>query len=224
MNITSFNMGIHTSNQGRNGSIYAGNLNLTQHTALKSTQDKLDRQQDTRNQIAYWEPQKENLKNMECSSLEEIAKKLEIFHSYEAEIASVKMKYNSEQMWHIMDEAKELGEKIAEETEKFKPKTAEERRKEMAEEALGIDDSKGELAENMEEIQEEMEELQEEFQEEMQDKISESAEQTIEELAKQSPEPGENPNPGQTDTILEPGEQKTPEEQAVKYKRIDIMI
>lgn len=200
MNITSFNIGMHTQNQGRNGSIYASGLNLMQHTTLKSTQDKLERQQNTQNQVAYWEQQKENLKNMECGSLEEIAKKLEMFHSYEDEIAAARMKYNSEQMWHIVDEAKELGEKIAEEAEKLEPKTPEERRREMAEEALGIDDSKGELTESMEEIQEEMEELQEEvqeeFKEELQDEISESTEQTMEEL----------------------------ENQSVKYKSIDIMI
>lgn len=220
MNIASFNTGIHTSNQGRNGSIYAGNLNLMQHTALKSTQDKLERQQNTQNQVAYWEQQKENLKNMECSSLEEIAEKLEMFHSYEDEIAAARMKYNSEQMWHIMDEARELGEKIAEEAEKLEPKTAEERRREMAEEALGIDDSKGELTESMEEIQEEMEELREEIQ----DEIGELAEQTMEESAKQTLEPGENPNPKQTDVIMEQEEQKALEEQAVKYKRIDMLI
>lgn len=201
MNIASFNTGIHTSNQGRNA-IYAGNLNLMQHTALKSTQDKLERQQNTQKQVAYWEQQKENLKNMECSSLEEIAEKLEMFHSYEDEIAAARMKYNSEQMWHIMDEARELGEKIAEEAEKLEPKAAEERRREMAEEALGIDDSKGELTESMEEIQEEMDELREE----MQDEID------------------ENPNPKQTDVIMEQEEQKALEEQAVKYKRIDIMV
>lgn len=224
MNITSFNTGIHTSNQGRNGSIYAGNLNLMQHTMLKSTQDKLERQQNTQNHVAYWEQQKENLKNMECGSIDEIAKKLEMFHSYEDEIAAARMKYNSEQMWHIMDEAKELGEKIAKEAKKLEPKTAEERRREMAEEALGTDDSKGELTESMEEIQEEMEELQEELQEEVQDEIGESAEQTIEELAKQPLKLNENPNPKQTDVILEQEEQKALTEQSIKYKGIDILI
>lgn len=158
MNITAFNIGTHISNQGRNGSVFAGNLPMLQHAVLKSTQDKLERQQSTQSQVEYLERQKENLKNIECSSVEEIAKKLEKFHAYENEIAAVKMKYNNEQMWHIMDEAKEFGEKIAEKVEKLKPKTAEERRKEMAEEALGIDDIKGELSESMEEIQEEMRE------------------------------------------------------------------
>ena len=135
--------------------------------------------------------------------MEEIAKKLEMFHTYENEIAAAKMKYNSEQMWHIMDEAKELGEKIAKEAKKLEPKTAEERRREMAEEALGIDDSKGELTESMEEMQEEMEEMQEELQEELQEEvqneIDESVQQTME-------------------------GQAALENQPVRYKSIDIMI
>ena len=181
MNITAFNIGTHISNQGRNGSVFAGNLPMLQHAVLKSTQDKLERQQSTQSQVEYWERQKENLKNIECSSVEEIAKKLEKFHAYENEIAAVKMKYNNEQMWHIMDEARELGEKIAEKVEKLKPKTAEERRKEMAEEALGIDDIKGELSESMEEIQEEIEEIQEEMREET---VEETA-QAMEDLTEQ---------------------------------------
>ena len=182
MNITAFNIGTHISNQGRNGSIFARNLPMLQHAASKSTQDKLERQQNTQEQVAFWEKQKENLKNTECSSVEEIAKKLEMFHTYEGEIAAAKMKYNSEQMWHVMDEAKELGERIAKAAEKLEPKTAEERREEMVEEALGIDDVKGELAESMEEIQEELEELQGEMQEE----TLEETTQGIEDLAKQS--------------------------------------
>lgn len=188
MNITAFNIGTHISNQGKNGSIFAGNLPMLQHATSKSTQDKLERQQKTQEQVAYWEQQKDILKNIECGSVEEIAKKLEMFHTYEDEIAAAKMKYNSEQMWHVMDEAKELGEKIAKAAEKLEPKTAEERREEMVEEALGIDDVKGELAESMEEIQEEMEELQEEMQEE----TLEETTQTIEDLAKQSLEDRES--------------------------------
>lgn len=183
MNITAFNIGTHISNQGKNGSIFAGNLPMLQHATSKSTQDKLERQHNTQEQVAYWEKQKENLKNIECGTVEEIAKKLEMFHTYEDEIAAAKMKYNSEQMWHVMDEAKELGEKIAKAAEKLEPKTAEERRKEMAEEALGIDDNKGELAESMEEIQEEIEEIQEEVQEEMQEETLEETTLAIEDLA-----------------------------------------
>ena len=198
MNITAFNIGTHISNQGKSGSIFAGNLPMLQHATLKSTQDKLERQQNTQEQVAYWEKQKENLKNIECGSVEEIAKKLEMFHTYEDEIAAAKMKYNSEQMWHVMDEAEELGEKIAKAAEKLEPKTAEERREEMVEEALGIDDMKGELAKSMEEIQEEMEELQEEMQEEP----LKEATQTIEDVAKQSLE----------------------DQEPAEYKRIDIRI
>lgn len=78
----------------------------------------------------------------------------------------------------------------------------------MVEEALGIDDSKGELTEIMAEIQEEMEELWEE----MQDEIVESTDQAMEELAEQHLKPGENPNPEQTDVILEQEEQKALED------------
>lgn len=139
-----------TSNKG--SSIYAGNLPIMQRPALKSTQEKSERQQKAAGQIEFWEKQKENLKNRECSTIEDIAKKLEMFHSYENEIAAVKMQYNQEQMWHAMDEAREIGEKIAEATEKHEPKTAEERKKEMVEEALGTDEEKGVLTEIMDEL------------------------------------------------------------------------
>jgi len=39
--------------------------------------------------------------------VEDIAKKLEMFHTYEDEIAAAKQEYNSSQMFHIMDEAEE---------------------------------------------------------------------------------------------------------------------
>lgn len=153
------------SNKG--SSIYAGNLPILQRPALKSTQEKTERQQKAAGQIEFWEKQKENLKNRECSTIEDIAKKLEMFHSYEDEIAAVKMQYNQEQMWHAMDEAREIGEKIAEAAEKHEPKTAEERKKEMVEEALGIDEEKGVLTEIMDELlQEEVSKPEEELLEE----------------------------------------------------------
>lgn len=162
MNITMLNT---VSNKG--GSLFAGNLPIMQKPALKSAQEKAARQQKAAGQIQFWENQKKNLKNMECSTLEDIAKKLKKFHSYEDEIDAVKMQYNQEQMWHVMDEAKEVGEKIAEEAEKLEPKTAEERREEMAEEALGIDEEKGALTESMEDIlKEELSEQAEELTEE----------------------------------------------------------
>lgn len=198
MNITTFHIGNHVSNQGKSGSFFVGNLPMMQHSTLKSTRDKLERQQNAQNQTAYWEKQKENLKNMECGSVEEIAKKLELFHTYESEIAAVKMQYNNEQMMHVMDEAKELGEKIAKAAEKLEPKTAEERRKEMVEEVLGIDDSKGALTETMEEIQEEIEELQEKVHAE----TPEETTQAIEDLT----------------------EQPLEDQELIKYKGIDIRI
>ncbi len=133
----------------------------------KSAQDKMERQQKAQNQIDFLENQKANLKNMECDSLEEIARKLEMFHSYEDQIAEVKKAYNNEQMGHVLDEAMEQGEKIAEATEKTEPKTPEERKKEMAEEALGLDESKGALTESLEEMEEAVSEAMEEVEEEI---------------------------------------------------------
>ena len=120
---------------------------------LKSTQDKLDRQQKAQSQIDFFENQKENLKNMQCDSIEEIARKLEMFHSYEDQIAAVKKQYNNEQMFHTMDEARERGEQIAELAEDYAPKTEEERKEEMVEEALGIEE-KGGLTERLDSIKE----------------------------------------------------------------------
>ncbi len=94
---------------------------------LKSTQDRLERQEETQRQVEFFEKQKENLKNVACGSVEEIAEKLKSFHSYEDQIATVKAAYNQEQMFHILDESTERGEKIAEAVEKMEPKTPEER-------------------------------------------------------------------------------------------------
>lgn len=123
---------------------------------LKSTQEKLERQQKTQSQVAFLENQKANLKDMECDSIEEIMRKLEMFHSYEDQIAAAKKQYNMEQMWHVMDEAEEQGEKIAKASEKYAPKTEEERKEEQVEEALGIEENKSGLLENVEELPEEI--------------------------------------------------------------------
>ena len=45
---------------------------------LNATQDKMERQQKAQGQIDFLEKQKENLKNMQCDNIEDIAKKLEI--------------------------------------------------------------------------------------------------------------------------------------------------
>jgi small-conductance mechanosensitive channel len=76
-------------------------------TGLQSTREKLQRQEERDNQIAFLENQKSSLKNRECDSLEDIGRKLEMFHSYEDQIAAVKESYNNSQMYHIMDEAEE---------------------------------------------------------------------------------------------------------------------
>ena len=90
---------------------------------LKSTQEKQQRQAERDQKVAFFEAQKEKLKNVKADTLEEISKKLDMFHNYEDEIAAAKEDYNSSQMFHAMDEAQERGEKIAEQTKKNKPKT-----------------------------------------------------------------------------------------------------
>ena len=128
----------------------------------------MERQAKRDNQISFYENQKENLKKMECTTVEEIARKLDMFHSYEDQIAAVKAAYNSEQMWHILDESREIGEKIAEAAEKLEPKTPEERIEEIVEEAMGTDENEGVLEEVMDEAANMQEEIQEEILEELQ--------------------------------------------------------
>ena len=130
---------------------------------LKSTKEKMERQSERDSKVAFFEAHKENLKNMKTETVEDIAKKLEMFHTYEDEIAAAKQEYNSSQMFHIMDEAEEEAEKRAKEAEKNKPKTEEERKEEAVDEALGTDDDKGMLAENMEKLSEITDQMTEEM-------------------------------------------------------------
>lgn len=168
-----------------NNSILGGVL--TGNRGLKSTQQKMQRQEERDNQTAFFEKQKDNLKNLKCETVEEIAEKLELFHSYEDQIAAAKAAYNSEQMMHVMDESRELGEKIAKAAEKMAPKTAEERLEDIVEEAMGTDENTGaldeildEAAELQEELQDTMEEgLQGTIQEELQDGIVDASGQII---------------------------------------------
>lgn len=131
---------------------------LTQHygKGLKSTEEKVERFQKTKSQIEFFEGKKAELKNMHCATLEEIEKKLELFNNYNDQIDAVKMQFNQEQVMHCMDEAKELGEKIAKAAEELEPKTAQEQREELAKEALGIEDDGGILDELLEELPEEV--------------------------------------------------------------------
>lgn len=121
---------------------------------LKSTEEKLERQQKAKSQIDFFEAQKTNLKNMKCETLEEIGRKLELFNNYDAQIMAVKQQYNQEQMMHTMDEARELGEKIAKAAEKLEAKTPEERKREQIEEALGTEDEGGMMTELLDEMME----------------------------------------------------------------------
>jgi len=168
---------------------------------LKSTQEKRERQQKAQSQIDFFENQKENLKNMQCDSIEDIARKLEMFHSYEDQIAAVKKQYNNEQMFHAMDEARERGEQIAELAEDYAPKTEEERKEEMVEEALGVEEKSG-LTESMEAVQEITEEM-------VEDLAIENVELLDEEMVAGSE--------GLAETELLPLDE-------VKYKKINILI
>ena len=124
-----------------------------------------------------------------------------MFHSYEDQIAAVKKQYNNEQMFHAMDEARERGEQIAELAEDNAPKTEEERKEEMVEETLNIEE-KGGLTECMEDVQEITEEMMEEITEENLEVLDET-------LIAESE--------GLTETdLLQPEE--------IKYKKIDILI
>ena len=176
MNISLTNIGTDSYQKG--GSVFAGNLPMLQNNVSKSAQDKAERQQKTQSEISFWEKQKENLKNQECESVEEIAEKLKALHSYEDEIAAAKQSFNNEQMWHILDEAEELGEKIAEAAEKMEPKTAEERREDMAEEAVGTDGDETMMEEMMEDVSDLAEEV--EAVEENAKELEEMAEETEE--------------------------------------------
>lgn len=129
------------------------------YQGLKSTKQKLERQEERDNKIAYFEKQKENLKNIEGDSLEEIERKLELFHSYEDQIAAAKAAYNQEQMHHVMDEAEEIGEKLAKAAKKNAPKTEKEREEELAEKISGTEGEKDGLLELLGEVTELPEEV-----------------------------------------------------------------
>lgn len=112
-------------------SLYMGKLSLLSGMGLKSEQEKMQRRQKTDEEISFWEGRKESLKNMKCNGIEDIAKKLDMFHNYEEEIAAAKAAYNREQMFHVLDEAAKtleelqdavpetMDEALAEETQKL---------------------------------------------------------------------------------------------------------
>lgn len=208
-------------------------MNLFAKRGLKSTEEKLERQAKCNNQVAFFEKQKENLKNVKCDTVEEIARKLEMFHTYEDEIAAAKAAYNSEQMFHITDEAEEMGEKIAENAKKTEPKTPEERKKEAVKEAGKETEETGDgileempgSVEVLEEAQQETEDLSEQTAEDLSEQTAEKlSEQRAEDLSEQAAEELSEREPGkksgQTDEDL--SEQRTKEimrEQEEAWKR-----
>lgn len=184
-------------------------INLFSNNGLKSTQDRLDRQAKRDNQIAFFEQQKENLKNMKADSIETISRKLDLLHGYDDQIAVAKAEYNNLQMFHVLDEARERAEKIAEEAEKYAPKTPEERLEDMIEEATGVDKDAGMLAEAMDELAEIAEEI---------------TEETVEELEEMSEELEKVENIDQTQAEMEVASKVSTGDLPEKYKRIDYRI
>ncbi len=184
-------------------------ITLFRNYGLKSTQDRLERQEKRDGQIAFWEKQKDNLKNMKSCSLEDISRKLDILHGYDEQIAAAKAEYNNSQMFHVLDEARERAEKIAEEAEKYAPKTPEERLEDMIEEATGVDKDAGMLAEAMDELAEIAEEM---------------TEETVEELDEISEELEEVENADKTQAEMEAVSKVSTGDMPEKYKRIDYRI
>lgn len=205
------NININTNNNI--GGLLGGGFSLFQGSGLKSTQEKQQRQQKAANQIEFWENQKDNLKTMACQTLEEIADKLEMYHTYEDEISAVKAAYNHQEMFHVLDEAKEIGEKIAEAAKETAPKTAEERMEEMAKEAQETDGSAGEGEGILEELTEEMQEI-----------IEKVEEKTAEELAERTVEQMEQASSGQELSDTPSAEQAKVEALKAVYKRMDIRV
>lgn len=204
-----------------------GNSILFGNTGLKSTRQKLERQNRRDEKVAFFEKQKENLKHMEGDSLEEIAEKLELLHSYEDQIAAAKEEYNQSQMLHAMDEAKEMGEKIAEAAEKQEPKTAEERRKEKVEEALGTDEEKGGLSECMEELSEVTEELEEEMLKELPEENEPEEEELADETVEAAETAGDSDDPAlsaEADALSETAEEMQIKAELRRHKHIDLHI
>lgn len=213
-----------------NVSINGGFLRSFGNGMLKSTQERMERQQQTENQIDFFEAQKGNLKNMVCESPEEIMRKLDMLHSYEDQIAAAKAAYNNEQMYHIMDEAREIGEKIAEAAEDSKPKTAEERKEELVEEATGAEEQDGVLSEIMDELDEVLEVMEE--LEAAKETLSEAGAAEILEESAETVENGMNMEPGESIDVENMGKEnallqgaKVPEEEKNHiYRPFDIKI
>ena len=157
------NIKIQATNNGL--SFLMNRTQLMSGNGLKSTQDRLECQAKRDSQVAFLEKQKENLKDMKTESLEDISRKLELLRGYNDQITAAKAEYNNSQKMHLLDEAIERGEKIAEEAEKNAPKTPEERREEIIREATGEDKDTDVRSGVLEELTEATEEITEEMSE-----------------------------------------------------------
>ena len=146
---------------------------------LKSTQDRLKRMAQRDQKIEFYEHQKDNLKNMKADSLEDISRKLDMLQGYNDEIAMARTEFNNGQIYHMLDEARELGEKMAKAAEKNAAKTPEERREELIEEITGVEND-GILGEVMDELADIEEKMAEESMEELEE-VSEESLQALEE-------------------------------------------
>lgn len=191
-------------------------LNLLNRPTSKAAQDRMERQAKRDNQIAFLEKQKENLKNMKTNSLEDIQRKLDMFQQYDDQIDAAKAAYNNSQMFHILDEARERGEKIAEEAEKMAPKTPEERREDMIEEATGIDKDKGILSEVMDELEDQIEEITE-----MAEDMAEISEENLDELSEEALASADAAEMAQAEEIKD---MQAGNAALEKYKHIDLHI
>lgn len=152
---------------------------------LKSTKEKLQRQAERDGKVAYFEAQKQNLKNKKAETVEEIERKLELFHNYDDQIVAAKQEYNSSQMLHVSDEAREQAEKIAKAAKKSEPKTEEERKEEAIKEAAGIEDDGGLLSESMDRLTETTEQTQETLEEKLTEESLEQTEESVEKTGEQ---------------------------------------
>ena len=193
---------------------------------LKSTREKMQRQAERDGKIDFFEKQKENLKNHEAQTVEEIAEKLDKFHTYEDEIAAAKQEYNSSQMFHVLDEAEERAEKMAKAAEKNKPKTEEERKDDALDEALGTDENKGVLSEIMDKLSETTDQSEEQLSEttgESEEQLSEIADPSAEKLSEATQQLDEKQLSETTDKLeTEPSEKQQSAEK--RYHPFDARV
>lgn len=197
------------------------NIGMYCNTGLKSARQRQERQAQCDREVAFFEKQKENLKNIGGDSLEDISRKLEMLHSYEDQIAAIKAKFNLEEIYHVLDEAQEFGEKVAKEAEKSKPKTEKERREDMVEDALGLDEDKGELTEELEkELEEQTKEQLEEL--ETLNTLENATDMDVAGAVSEAADAAEAPSV--VDVLNEKLEEALVQKQLARYQPIDVRV